>query len=210
MKYKIIEDCSPYYIRYTHDGINDIINYCNECTPDFSLLANGFGTVLHPLFTHYKLSKVHVDSLLQLIPLPNEIPPLDTSRFSLFLSKPGLYYPAHKDGSNNRFSINYISKVLDDKCVTSWYSDNDLQEYTIVNLPGGVSREIPNFVKENHTPLKTMTAKQNECVLFNTDIFHDWDNRNSTNERVVLTLRLIEELKGHTYFEDARKILFNY
>jgi hypothetical protein len=132
------------------------------------------------------------------------------NRISLFISKPGLYYRAHKDGMNNKFSINYVSRVLDDKCITNWYSDEDLKEYAIDNLRTNTSRECDGFVKENHTPLKSMIAKQGECILFNTEIFHDWDNTGSNNERVVLTLRIIPELKPHTYFEDARKMLFNY
>ena len=129
---------------------------------------------------------------------------------SLFISKPGIYYRAHKDGLVNRFSINYMCRVLDDKCVTNWYSDEDLKDYPIDNLPSKWSRECDGFIKENHIPTKSFVAQQGECILFNTELFHDWDNSSSQNERVVLTLRIIEELKPQTYFEDARKILFNY
>jgi hypothetical protein len=100
--------------------------------------------------------------------------------------------------------------VLDNNCVTNWYSDEDLKDYPIDNTVNNLSRECLGFVKENHIPLKSMIAKQNECILFNTEIFHDWDNTTSQNERIVLTLRIIEELKPQTYFEDVRKILFNY
>jgi hypothetical protein len=199
MIYEIIEDCSPYYIRYTHEGINDIIDYCNECTPKFN----------NHQFMHYMLPETQAARMLSLIPASKQLE-LMINRVSLFISKPGLYYGAHKDGLDHRFSINYVSKVLDDKCITSWYSDDDLKDYPIDNLPKKASRECVGFVRENHTPLKSMVAKQNECILFNTDIFHDWDNRNSSNERVVLTLRMVKELRPQTYFENARKILFNY
>ena len=201
MKYEIIEDCSPYYIRFTYDGIDNVINYCNECT-----LANHDNL---NAFSHYRLPKEKAAHMLSLTPMSHQLPLME-NRVSLFISKPGLYYRAHKDGMDHRFSINYVSKALDDKCITSWYSDDDLKDYPIDNFPNKSSRECVGFVKENHTPLKSMVAKQNECVLFNTDIFHDWDNRNSQNERVVLTLRMIKELRPQTYFEDARKILFNY
>ena len=200
MKYTIIENCSPYYIRFTHDGIDDIINYCNECTTyDILNLKD---------FVHYRLPEEKALHMLTLVPMAEQMP-LMKNRVSLFISPPGIYYRAHKDGLHNRFSINYISKVLDDKCVTSWYDDNDLKDYKIDKLTNNTSRECFEFVKENHTPVKSFVAKQNEGVLFNTEIFHDWDNRTSTNPRVVLTLRIIEELKPQTYFEDARKILFN-
>jgi hypothetical protein len=202
MKYEIIEDCSPYYIRFTHEGIDDVINYSNECVPDLQNLN---------LFSHHVLSELKALHILSLTPISDKIP-LRKDRVSLFISKPGLYYRAHKDGLNNRFSINYISRALDDKCSTNWYSDEDLKDYSVdtLNIPNKASRECIGFVKENHIPIKSFVAKQNECVLFNTEIFHDWDNRASTNERIVLTLRIIEELKPQTYFEDARKILFNY
>ena len=51
-----------------------------------------------------------------------------------------------------------------------------------------------------------MTAVQGECILFNTEIFHDFDNSKSKNERMVLTLRDVEP--GNVYFEDVKKRLF--
>jgi hypothetical protein len=199
MKYEIIEDCSPYYIRFTHTGITDIIHYCNECIPNLKNLTG---------FTNYGLSEDKSLHITSLVPMSQQMS-LMKDRVSLFISKPGLYYRAHKDGMCNRFSINYTIRVLDDKCITNWYSDDDLKDYTIDNLRNFSSRECTGFVKKNHIPIKSMIAKQGECILFNTEIFHDWDNTISTNERVVLTLRIIEELKPQTYFEDARKILFN-
>jgi hypothetical protein len=200
MKYTIIEDCSPYFIRFTHDGIDKIIKYCNECTTTDILNLKDF--------LHYRLPEEKALHMLSLVPMAEQIP-LMQNRVSLFISPPGIYYRAHKDGLHNRFSINYISRVLDDECVTSWYDDDELKDYQIDNLVNKTSRECDGFVKENHTPVKSFVAKQNECVLFNTDIYHDWDNTASTNTRVVLTLRIIEKLKPQTYFEDARKILFN-
>jgi hypothetical protein len=106
----------------------------------------------------------------------------------------------------DRFSINYLTRVLDDKCVTSWYSDDDLKVYFIDNTLTQSSRECVGFIKENHTPIKSMIAKQNECLLFNTDIFHDFDNSQSDNTRVVLTLRCRNP--NAMYFDDVKRILF--
>lgn len=30
MKFEIIEDCSPYFIRYTHTGSDEVITMCEE------------------------------------------------------------------------------------------------------------------------------------------------------------------------------------
>ena len=126
---------------------------------------------------------------------------------SLFITSDGRYYRAHKDGIDNRVSINYTVQILDDKCITSWYNENDLKDYQLDGLTwSNPSKECNEFDPTKHTPVKSMTAKPNEAVLFNTDIFHDWDNSTSSNVRAVLTLRI--ENQCDIYFEDAKKILF--
>jgi len=196
MTYTIIEDCSPYYIRFTHAGLDNVIDYCKAHMPQIG------GT-----FVHYRFPKEHADHLLSLLPMAKQMP-LRPHRVSLFMTKAGGYYRAHKDGIVDRFSINYTVQILDEECVTSWYSDEDLKDYPIDNLSSNSSRECIGFNKTNHTPIKTMTAKAGECILFNTEIFHDFDNQNSTNLRVVLTLRIMENIQRDTYFEDAKEIIF--
>lgn len=197
MKFTILEDCSPYYIRFTHDDIEDVFSFVRGCIPN---------TKNFPIYKNYRLSLNDSKKLNSKLPFANQLD-LMIYRMSLFISKPGLYYRAHKDGLDHRFSINYTIKILDDKCVTSWYSDEDLKDYKIDNLVSRTSRECIGFNKRNHTPIKTMVAKQGECILFNTEIFHDWDNTQSENERIVLTLRANNP--GQIYFNDAKKILFN-
>ncbi len=197
----IIEDCSPYYIRFTHDKLNDIIKFCktkiNEAIDD------------EKTFIHYKLSIPDARHVLSLVPvLNNSHLSFEETRVSLFITKPGRYYRAHKDGLRDRFSINYTIQILDDQCVTNWYSDYDLKDYKIDNLKTNNSRECQDFIKENHIPLKSMIAQPNECILFNTDIFHDFDNRTSTNLRVVLTLRSDINVRSYTYFDDIKKIIY--
>jgi hypothetical protein len=191
----IIEDRSPYYIRFTHDGISDIIDVC---------LSSIDGVIFTEQFTHHRLDADIAKNILNMVPFSKEIE-FNQSRVSLFVSQPGLYYGAHKDGLNHRFSINYTVKILDNECVTSWYSNEECKDYPIDTL-GGVSRETIGFKKSEHTALKSMIAKPNECILFNTDIFHDFDNTTSINERVVLTLRANQP--GEIYFKDMKKILF--
>ena len=48
----------------------------------------------------------------------------------------------------------------------------------------------------------------NECILFNTDIFHDFDNSQSSSTRVILTLRIDETIRKKMYFDDVKNILF--
>lgn len=194
MTFTVIEDCSPYYIRFTHEGIDTVINDCLQ-------FANGIE--FHKQFTHYKYPIDQASQIVNNTHMTNLFN-FDMSRVSLFVTQPGFYYRPHKDGPDHRFSINYTVKILDDNCETSWYSNEELKDYPIDYL-GGRSREASGFIKDNHTPLKSMVAKQGEVILFNTDIFHDFDNSKSLKERMVLTLRVVNP--GKMYFNDARKLL---
>ena len=196
LNYTIIEDCSPYYIRFSHEGISDIIDVC---------LEESSKEIFKRKFTHHRFNPEVSQKILSLCPLTSELN-LNPDRVSLFVTQPSFYYRAHKDGLNHRFSINYTIKILDNRCITSWYSDSDLKNYIIDNLASKTSRECDGFDKTKHTPLKSMTAVQGECILFNTDIFHDFDNTESSNERMILTLRDINPSK--IYFEDIKRILF--
>jgi len=197
MKYTIIEDCSPFYIRFTYDNIDAILQKSTELIR---------GIKFEKSFTHYKYPDEHSRQILDMVPLINDVE-LNPYRISMFVTQPGGYYRAHKDGLNIKFGINYTVKILDDKCITNWYSDEDLKNYEIDNLPRKISRECVNFDKTNHTPIKSMTAIQGECILFNTDIFHDVDNRASTNERMMLTFRPFKP--ENICFDDVKKIIFN-
>lgn len=198
MKYTIIEDCSPYYIRFTHDGLSDIINFCKERIPTTGIVK---GT-----FTHHKFSLDDGNKLLSMVPMQNTGKlNLQNDRVSLFITAGNRYYRAHKDGLDHRVSINYTILIADDKCVTSWWDDEDLKKYTM-DYVNGWSRECDGFNPKDHTPLKSMTARPNECILFNTEIFHDFDNSQSDNTRVVLTLRC--KNPGVMYFDDVKQILF--
>ena len=137
-----------------------------------------------------------------LIPI---ITALKMERVFFFHTPPGHDHPAHKDGNFYKFGINFTLKVLDDKCITSWYDDSIESLYKV---KGTVAepRTLVGFDKNNHVPIKTMVAKPNECILFNTDIYHAWDNSNSTNERVILALRC--EDPHRIYFDDIKRILF--
>jgi hypothetical protein len=156
-------------------------------------------------FMHYKFPPEIRQKILNTTPLSKSLN-LNQNRASMFITNGGRYYRAHKDGINNRISLNYTVEILDDNCVTSWYSDKDITGYEIVGLDWKQSsREAKGFDKTKHTPIKSMTAKPNECILFNTDIWHDFDNSKSTKRRMVLTLRVNDF--ANFYFNDAKKLL---
>jgi hypothetical protein len=194
----MIEDCSPYYVRFSDPAIEKIFNICDRELN---------GVIFTKDFTHYKFSEKHALEIKDVCPLFGLFD-LNLQRVSVFVSGPGMYYLAHKDGFNHHWSLNYTYKILDEECKTNWYSDEELKRYPIGNLHR-LSRECLGFRPERHKPLKTMTATPNELILFNTEIFHDWDNRSSQNSRMILTLRLKNYEKGPAMFEDAKKILLS-
>lgn len=194
--YTIIEDVSPYYIRFTHPGIDQIIKRCNQIADNVEFVDQ---------FTHHKMNKEQSEEILSLIPMSQKFF-IQKDRVSLFVTKPGKYYRAHKDGPNQRIGFNYNVRVLDTNCETCWYREEDGNSYPLAISRISKSREAEGFDKSKHTPLKTMIAQSNEAVLFNTDMWHDFDNRQSQNLRILLTLRL--QIPQHLYFNDVKKILF--
>lgn len=202
MKYTIIEDCSPYFIRFKCEGIDEVIKKSLKYLEgfpkvNFLTLKNGF--------TNHRYTLEQSVDILKSVPMFKELT-LNPKRVSMFITPPGCYYRAHKDGLDHRYSLNYTVKILDSECETCWYADEDLKNYPIDNFSTKSSRECVDFDKTKHTPLKKMIAMQEECILFNTEIFHDFDNSNSKNERMVLTFRNINP--GMVYFEDVRQKLF--
>ena len=201
MEYTIIEDCSPYYIRFTYPGIEKVIEYCSDEKFNYDNMIEESGQS----FIHHKLPINKATDLLNLMPLMDKLSIMN-ERVSLFVTKGGRNYRPHKDGLNVRCGINYNISIKDDKCVTSWYDNEELSIYPIDTL-NGRSREAAGFDSTKHTPLKSMTAVQGECVLFNTDIFHGFDNSQSNNTRVILTLRFNNP--GIVYYDNVKKLLFD-
>jgi hypothetical protein len=206
MNFEIIEDCSPYYIRYRHTDFENVIEMCKV---QQSLLVDTLE--VKKKFMNIKFPEPVGIEILKSVYCAKQLF-LASHRVSLFVTQPGVYYRPHKDGLAVPMGINYNIEIADDKCVTSWYDDSSFAGRPIDNLPSNSSREIADYdrsVEKNVIkPIRSMIAKPNEALLFNTDFFHDFDNSQSLNQRTILTLRstLFEKLN----FFQARKILFNF
>lgn len=200
MNIQIIEDCSPYYIRFTHDGADAVVGLCREYQSRADIPSD-------KKFVHHKLPRPDAIEVLKHVPKSEELK-LFKDRVSLFISKPGLYYRPHRDGLSLKVGINYGVSILDDRCTTSWYDHATFAGRPIDTL-GGRSREIADFrfgLEYERTPkLMSMIARPGEAVLFNTDLYHDFNN-DSNNIRTVLTLR--SAFGERLDFSAAAKILF--
>lgn len=195
----LLEDCSPYFIRFKFDAIKDIINICNDSLRNDNFNNNKW----------LKMHRTRADSIISLLPFKSDIE-LNRDRFTMFKTYPKWRSDIHKDSFDHRVSFNITIKVLDNKCETRWWSDDDMNNFDVNILDNQYmkSRVLPNIDTSNIKPIKIMTALQNELILFNTDIYHEWDNSSSENERIVLTMRHISP--GNFYFDDAKRILFKY
>ena len=195
--FTIIEDCSPYYIRFTYDGMEQVIDICNE-----ALEADTFADSRFLTLNEDKARQVlDNNSIHKLIPLKDK-------RAVMLRTPPGAGWRAHKDGFSTKCSFNYSIRILDDKSETTWYADEEFSNHQMDYSISPPSREVLDFDKNNHTPACTLRAKPNECMLINVNIFHAWDNTQSTNERVMLTLRAVDQ--DVITFEQARFKLFGY
>jgi hypothetical protein len=124
---------------------------------------------------------------------------------SIYKTSPGVYYPPHKDGNSVapvHWAINYMFDVTDDLCKTNWYSEKSLNDYDSAEKPGNIIK----IIKRNCVvPACSTIFSSGCCALFNTEIFHDFDNTASTNSRSVLTLRYA---KSHNFkFLDASELI---
>ena len=197
--YTIIEDSSPYYIRFTFTGLNHVLNFVSNQVP--INIKNYLG------YSHDTLDIKTSEQIISMLPMSTQID-FKKDRVAIFTTMSGGGSGIHKDGLNNRLSINLHLHILDDKCTTYWYEDKLFENLTLVGDTNYTRNVYPDYKTMNKfQSIKTMVAQPNEMVLFNTDIYHSWSNLNSKNYRKILTLR--PQNSGTFYFDDAKKLLFN-
>ncbi len=204
--YTIIEDASPYYIRFTFPGLEELISYIKSIRPEVEYGAMNY---FHRIF-----SQADAQKIITKLPMGHEFEWVD-KRFTIFSTPPGRCCAIHKDGNAfqgagkfDAVGLNLPLTILDDHCVTSWYADELFKDKNNSGWPYCYSKVLFDPNGYDHIPkLKQMTAKPNEMILFNSSIYHSWENNKSKNLREILTLRF---RKGDSLtFEEVRKVLFN-
>jgi hypothetical protein len=194
--YTVIEDCSPYYIRFTFDGLEKIIQFVSNQQPIKSIKYEGYA--------HDTLDILAAESIISMLPMSTVVN-FKYERVAIFTTPPEGGCGIHKDGFNNKTSFNIPIEILDNKCVTNWYEDKKFSKFPLNGDTAYTRLVYPDYKKLHYfTPIKSMIAQPNEMILFNTDIYHSWDNANSSNTRKMLTLRITQDYS----FADTKKILF--
>ena len=193
--YTIIEDCSPYYIRFKWAGLQEIINFISQQPLEKE--------EKYPGYQNQWLTREAAEKTNDTLPFKNL--GLRLTRFCIFDTYPDGGMGIHTDGTNNKVGINIALQILDDKCITAWYDDEQFKDW-----PVDTSRWGNNILRDwrkaaTYPTLKTMNLRPNEAVLLNTAIYHNVWNKNSPNNRILLTLR---PYKNILPFSVIKKIMF--
>lgn len=209
--FTIIKDCSPYYITFTYDGLPEYIQSLQTIANKsaFVISNNKSVTAIQEIVPSYQTEELYIKdekdlSLVIDANLVNSLLNLDKSA-AFLTTLPGVKSPIHIDmnGATNKpvqFRINYPIFVHDTHCITSWYSSIGIVPH----------EKIPYMADDTlSTPqrLESLCFSQEYAILFNTTIYHDWDNTASTNNRTIIGMKADKNHCDTTY-EDARKILF--
>jgi len=201
MIYTIIEDCSPYYVRFTFDGLDKLIDFvANQNFKETNIKV-------YEAYIHHNFNKELAQQVISMLPMSSMFD-FKQNRVAIFETPPGQPRNGiHKDGVDTKVSFNIPIQILDSECVTSWFSDEELSDCDTLD-PGALpyTRRPKEFSKRLRTPAKTLIVKPNEFILFNTDIWHRWDNSKSINSRKILTLRLNDNSLD---FTAVKNMLFN-
>jgi len=192
----VIEDCSPYYIRFRFDQLEKIISLIKS--EEHKLIIKSQGSYIHKNFPENVTRE-----LISCLPRQFKF---DFITSAIFETPPGGGSGIHKDGKDNRISFNIPILVNDDKCVTYWYDEEQFGHLPFkgdLSYTRNVNADHNNLSK--FMSLKSMVAQENEMILFNTDIFHSWKNYSSEHVRKMFVLRIKD--RDNIYFNDAKKIL---
>lgn len=197
---EIIENKYPYYIKFKFDGLEELVNYAK------SLELDPRRSTPKPDFTQGYHTEENGRKIIEKLPFADKFK-WHYTRVSPFTTGPGISSRIHKDGDYTRVSFNIPLTILDEECITTWYTDDELSDCPLAHR---YTARIPvNWESKRRTPVMTMIHRPGEMVLFNTDIFHRWDNTKSSNIRSVLTMRLSPQYEGEMYFDKVKNILFD-
>jgi hypothetical protein len=202
-KFTIIEDQSPYFIRFQFDNLTKIIDLVKNKEKESIIRFKGS-------YIHKDFPEPVTKEIISLLPVEFGF---DIAVASIFETLPGGGSGIHKDGKDNRISFNIIIKKDDNECITYWYNNEDQfkpkVEYSSEIKQYGDPSYTRNIYKDHKTANKfdysmSMIAQENEMILFNTEIFHSWKNNSLKFSRKVLTLRIKDR---NIFFDDAKKTL---
>jgi len=200
--YTIIEDCSPYYIRFKWDGLQELISSISQQPLEKE--------EKYPGYRNQWLTREAAIKINDSLPFKNL--ELRLGRFCIFDTYPDGGMGIHTDGVTNEdglntqsVGINIALKISDDKCITYWYDDEQFKDW-----PADIGRWSKNVLRDwrkaaTYPNVKTTNVRPGEAILLNTTIYHSVWNKDSSNSRILLTLR---PRVNTIPFAEIKKIMF--
>jgi hypothetical protein len=208
MAYTILEDCSPYYVRFTHPDIDKIVAICQAQNIDAvgpEIPATRVG-IRPSNFKTVRLDAASSAGIAPCLPWDSTFP---NSVYTLFVSDPGLQFPIHKDAAADNFGINYVVQVQDNGSKTHWYDEADITSHITVayNTDSIVSRTVTTG-DYKPTPIKTLAYEPGvaQGVLLNIGMYHSFENTSATNRRIIMITRCPSNSQYD--FATAKKMMF--
>jgi hypothetical protein len=209
--FKIIKDCSPYYVLFTYDGLGEYIKMLQDTASrsNFVVSNNKGVTAIQQVFPKYYTEEFYVKDPADLKSIIDDNPCsslLSLDKSAAFLTTfPGVKSPIHLDinaeiNAPVNFRINYPIFVDDDKCITRWYNGLDLVNHEKISYIIDETMNQPECVE-------SLNFSMDYAILFNTTIYHEWDNTLSANKRTIIGMRADNDHKDMT-FAQAKTILF--
>lgn len=195
MQHEIIEDHSPFYIKFTHPGQAEIIDLCRQELAKIAPVK---------VFRHHAVNLPLAREIIALVPLSRQMVFME-HRVSLFVAAAGYRHEVHIDPAP--VSINYGVLIQDDLCETRWYSAEDIESNLTVKS-NDINRAIidhSDFAQRPQQPQKSLRMQQGEAVIFNSSKYHAFDNSQSPHPRCILTLRLFNKNTG---FDSVTQTMF--
>jgi hypothetical protein len=186
MNVKIIKDCRPYFLILEHDQQFDLMSYASRV-----IEQNNYNWSRKILgFSNHRIASDDLHQIYELSLIKMFSQSFSEIFASIYVTEPGMNYPIHTDGNSKHpinWSINYIITAKDDKCKTKWYSDDSVSGLKKIETTGNILIKSQDNITEIHSEV----FAEGQCILFNTAMFHSFDNSDSDNIRRVLTIRKI-------------------
>ena len=214
--FKIIENQSPYFIKFELPNLEDIKKFVIQCIAIKMATMKKDDRNTSKTYNHVNLDPKDGKKVLNMFPL-SKLYNFDEERVGIFITPAYGGGGIHKDGpalaegntGPHNISFNIPIKISDDKCVTKWFDDKSFKKKDVQHSK--YSRNVfLDFTKTDQYNEKVRTIMDPNSVLFmTTEKWHTFYN-NSRHTRMVLTLRLAkQERKNHSFVSIAKNLIDN-
>ena len=217
--YKIIENRSPYFVKFYIDNIEEIKKFVNECLQNLNT-DNSIEKRNVPSYQHLNLKINDAQKVIDMFPLSKSFK-FEKERVAVFVTPPYGGGGIHKDGPEtdltkrvsygpHNISFNIPIEIWDNACKTKWFDDEMFDKWENLTSHTKYSRNVfLDFTKTDQFSPAAETIMSDDCVmLINTEKWHTFYN-NGPNIRKILTIRLAKsERQNYDFSSVAKKILY--